>query len=106
MYDEAQDRYKEALPLYKGVGDVLGEANCLKRFGDIALERMEYDVARSFCEEALPLYQSVGSVLGKANSVQTLGDIALKSNQAAAKLLFAEALTLYSQIQEPLSLGE
>ena len=40
-------RYEQALPLYRQVGDVLGEANCIQGLGDIALARSDHDAARA-----------------------------------------------------------
>ncbi len=54
---------------YHDVGDVLGEANCIKSLGEIALRRSDHDGARQRYEAALPLYQKVGDVLGEANCV-------------------------------------
>ena len=68
-HDRARVRYEEALPLYRLVGDVLGEATCIERLGDIALRRSDHDTARGRYEEALPLYRSVGDVLGEANCI-------------------------------------
>lgn len=34
-HDGARTAYDEALPLYRQVGDVLGQANCISRLGDI-----------------------------------------------------------------------
>jgi hypothetical protein len=39
--------YEEALPLYRKVGDLLGEANCLKSLGDIARARSDHNGART-----------------------------------------------------------
>jgi tetratricopeptide (TPR) repeat protein len=80
-------------------GDVLGEANCIKSLGDIALRRSDHDTARNAYKEALPLYRRVGSELGEANSIQSLGDIALAiSDHDAARKAYEEALPLYRQV--------
>jgi tetratricopeptide (TPR) repeat protein len=58
-YDGARGRYEEALPLFRQVGDVLGEAGCIRGLGDIAQARSDLDGARARYEEALPLYQAI-----------------------------------------------
>jgi tetratricopeptide (TPR) repeat protein len=80
-------------------GDVLGEAHCIRRLGDIALYRSDFDSARQRYEAALPLYQKVGSVLGEAACIGGLGDIALRrSDHDGARQRYEAALPLYKKV--------
>jgi len=62
---------------FHDAGDLLGEANCIKSLGDIALARSDHEGARQRYEAALPLFHKVGNVIGEANCIASLGDIAL-----------------------------
>ena len=101
--DEAIELLNEARSLSSSAADVLGEANCIKSLGDIALRRSDHDTARARYEEALPLYRRIGSVLGEANCIQSLGDIALaRSDHDTARARYEEALPLYRRIGDVL----
>ena len=98
-HDEARARYDESRPLFRRVGDVIGEAKCIQSLGDIALRRSDHDEARARYDEARPLYHRVGAVLGEASCIQGLGDIALRrSDHAEARARYDEARPLFHRI--------
>jgi tetratricopeptide (TPR) repeat protein len=101
--DAARAAFAQALPLYRQVGDVLGEANCIRGLGGIALARSDHDAAREAFEQALPLHRQLGNVLGEANCIKGLGDIALeRSDLDAAREASEQALPLYRQVGDVL----
>jgi hypothetical protein len=65
-YAIMRGRYEEALPLHRQVGSVLGEANCILRLGDIALQD-DVEKARTLFEGALP---SLGANRGRQRQAQ------------------------------------
>jgi tetratricopeptide (TPR) repeat protein len=104
-YETARRCYEEALPLYREVGDVQGEAHCIRSLGSIAFVRSDHGTARRRYEEALPLYRQAGAVQGEANCIQSLGNIALeRSDHETARRRYEEAQPLYRQVGD--ALGE
>jgi tetratricopeptide (TPR) repeat protein len=98
-YGSAVARLEEGLSLYRAVGNMLGEANCIQSLGEIALRRSDHAEARRRYEQALPLYQQVGDLQGEANCIRSLGDIAhRRSDHAEARRRYEQALPLYQQV--------
>jgi tetratricopeptide (TPR) repeat protein len=58
-YKGAVECLEQALRIYRQVGSVLGEANCIRSLGDIALRRSDHETARRRYEEALSLYERI-----------------------------------------------
>jgi len=94
----AQARNEAALPLYRQVGDLRGEATCIQILGDIALRRSDHATAQAHYEAVLPLSRQVGDLRGEANCIRSLGDIALeRSDHATAQTRYEAALPLSHQ---------
>ncbi|WP_370971098.1 tetratricopeptide repeat protein [Amycolatopsis sp. cg9] len=99
----ARELFGQALPLYQGVGDVLGEANCLRRLGELEFRESDNARAREMFDQALPLYRRVGAVLGEANCLSNLGELEFReSNNTRARELFDQARPLYQRVGDVL----
>ncbi|HRQ38687.1 MAG TPA: tetratricopeptide repeat protein, partial [Chloroflexota bacterium] len=98
---QARARYEAALPIYREIGARLGEANCIKRLGDVHVRLSELPQARARYEAALPIYREIGDRLGEANTYTGLGDLALAEEQyPAAKEWYEKAWAIYEAIGE------
>ncbi len=73
-YPQARARYAEALPIYRDIGDRLGEANCIKSLGDVHVQLAEYPQARAHYDAALAQFQALGLPNGQANVVTRIAD--------------------------------
>ncbi len=97
--DEALRCYYEALPLFRQVGDRVGEANVLRAMGDVQQFRKELEEAMQSYEQALGLYRQVGSRVGEANVLQAMGDVQqFRKELEEAMQSYEQALGLYRQV--------
>ena len=71
------------MPLYRQVGDVLGEAGCGLGLGDVARARDDDDTARGHFRQALALYEGVHRTDGIALAHARLARISSGKERAA-----------------------
>ncbi len=74
------------LPLYRKVGDVLGEANCIQSLGDFARARSDHEGARARYEEALALYERIAEPYSTGASHRSLALVATSHDDRAEHL--------------------
>jgi tetratricopeptide (TPR) repeat protein len=94
-----QQLLTQALPVYRQIGDRLGEANAIQALGDVARMQARYDEAAERYDQALPVYRQIGDRLGEANAIQALGDVArMQARYDEAAERYDQALPVYRQI--------
>jgi tetratricopeptide (TPR) repeat protein len=94
-----------ALVHFRQGHDVLREANCIYRLGEVALAFSNNEEGLRQFEEALPLYRTVSDAQGEGNCITRLGDIALTfARFDEARRRYDEALVLYRRLED--ALGE
>jgi tetratricopeptide (TPR) repeat protein len=64
-YGAARERYEEALPLFRRIGDQLGEAKCIGSLGNVYLRLGATETARNMYSEALSIFGEIGDRLGQ-----------------------------------------
>lgn len=90
------DAMREAVQLWRSVGDPRGLAGCLQVLATLAYSREDCDTAEALLGEALEIARSLGDVPLVARALLNLGNIALEQGEyAAAWESYSESLALY-----------
>ena len=90
---------RQALPIYRQIGDRLGEANAVQALGDVARMQARYEEATERYEQALPIYRQIGDRLGEATTLVSRARLAIATGEhpyAIAEM--AEAIRIYTVI--------
>jgi uncharacterized protein HemY len=97
--ERAHDRYDRAFELYKSVGgDMLGQGNCRKAQGDIALKRGCWEKAEWYYKQANIYHEPLHNVVCLANLEKGFGDIARGKQQYRDAIShYRRALELYRE---------
>ncbi|HET7037736.1 MAG TPA: tetratricopeptide repeat protein, partial [Thermomicrobiaceae bacterium] len=94
-YGQAAGFHREALGLYRALGDERGTAVALNNLGVQALTESDYDRATALYEESLALYRQWGDERGTADILNNLGVVAqYQGDYARAMRLYEESLVL------------
>jgi len=101
--DEARGLYDKALESFTAAGYPLGQADVLRRMGQLGLRRGNIEEARASYEKALPIYRKVREPVGQADVYKGLGDIGYYGrNFSGALEMYDRALPYYVHAGEPL----
>lgn len=95
---EAEEHLRQALALYRGVHDPVGEAAALNAIGALHHDRGEHDEALHRCTEALGVVESTAERSGRADVLFTLAKVRLaRSEREEAIPLYRQACDTYRQ---------
>lgn len=98
---ESNAYYRQALALYKMLGDQWGEANALLGLGAIAYRKGDFEEARGYFEASLAHYRSLGYDRGSADVLERLNYIfSDQGNFEMAQKYTAESVALYEKLED------
>ena len=98
--------YQKALEMFKSAGYPLGQADVLRRLGQLNLRRGNLSGVSESYETALPIYRKLREPVGQADIYKGLGDIAYYNrNFSRALEMYDRALPYYIESNEPLGQG-
>ena len=93
--DRAESNFRDALEMFRGIGDRARVAVALNSLGAIARERGDADEARAAFEEVIDAYRGMGDRQRLADSLSNLAMVALHQDQLdEAAALFADSIVL------------
>ncbi|MBX3743708.1 MAG: tetratricopeptide repeat protein [Verrucomicrobiae bacterium] len=98
--EDAEQSYRDALPIYRQIESRLGEANTLRALGDLQVRRDRLQDAEQSYRDALPIYRQIEDRLGEANTLRALGDLQVRRDRLQdAEQSYRDALPIYRQIE-------
>ena len=96
---EARARYEEALPLYRAIGEKIGEINAILSLADIAAKEKDFGFATKLVESTIELAQNV-SVAQVASTYNNLANIYdKKKDYPKAVEFYTKSMNLFTGSQ-------
>ncbi len=99
-YPAAREFYREALDIYRQLGDQHGIANIALSLGDVETSIGDYDAAELLFQQGAQLMQELGDKNGFAHALDFLAWCRLRGqgDYAQAAVWFQQALVLFRQV--------
>lgn len=105
---------EQALPIYRQIGNYVGQATVLRAMGLCAIELKQYDRAKGYSEQALQIERMIGNRAGEAKILVNLGAMTFEQGeycdceiyQEQARRLFLELGIKQGEATTLLNLGE
>ena len=100
-FSYSEQSRKEALTVFRNLGDQVGIADCLNGLGNTAISQGDYDSARLFYEEGLTIRRDLGETWGVARLLGNLGLLAyFQGNYVQAYSLHSDSLALFRELRD------
>ncbi|WP_437979448.1 tetratricopeptide repeat protein [Sorangium sp. So ce117] len=101
--ERSRKAYEHGLEISRAAQDRLGEANCLKRLGDLDMRVDDLDAARTSYTLALAIFREIRDRFGESNCLWRLGDLDMRvSNVDAARTSYTLALVIFREVRDRL----
>jgi len=100
-FSYSEQSRKEALAIFRNLGNKVGIADCLNGLGNTAISQGNYDSASAFYEESLIVRTELGDKWGVARLLGNLGLLAFfEANYSQARSLHLESLALFRELRD------
>jgi predicted ATPase/DNA-binding XRE family transcriptional regulator len=98
-YRQAEQWCGDSLALFRGAGDVPGQARTLSHLGMFLAEQGRYEQAAAHYEASLPLYRALGDEVGAVSVLHNMANMACQQNDNdRAFALFDQCLPIYERV--------
>lgn len=102
-YSSANYSYDKSLKLYCEIGYKMGEADCLKRLGDMYHMSYEYRNARRKYRQGCEIYKEIKFPFGEADCLKSIGDVYKNRDEyREAGRKYEEALEIFKKVKSRL----
>ena len=91
QFQAAKQSWRQALEIYREIGDRPGEASSLGNLGNAYASLGDYQQAIGYIQQSLPIFQQLGDHQGEAFSLKYLGNVYLYLEK------YNEAIVYYKQ---------